>query len=95
VSGAAYANRIKDNVGFVTSNKGVDSITSGNTSVVVNHGLAATPTKMAIMPITNPTNDVVHWWSTSAGAATFQVNVDQDPGATGFGFWWCASVYDD
>jgi hypothetical protein len=41
-------NIIQRNIGYVTSNQGTGKILNGNTSVVVNHGLATTPTAIQL-----------------------------------------------
>lgn len=71
-------------------NSGASTITNGNTSVVVAHGLSVTPTAQQIHIIgkENPTNDIGNIWVDTIGAANFTVNIRNDPGASNWDFGW-------
>ena len=80
--------------GWVARNRGNGTITSGNTSVVITHGLSGTPVgaEISINPNGNPTNDPGNIWVDTIGATQFTVNVRNDPGVSGFGFGWTAEL---
>ena len=69
---------------------GVATITSGNTGVVVLHGVGYTPGANEIaLTLTGPTtNDIGFWWVHSITATQFVVQVRADPGASGATFGW-------
>jgi len=94
--GAALSSTLKAqrNRGFATEASGTATISSGSTSVAVSHGLAITPTAADIQ--VTPTNNLgsaTKFWITSAGATTFTINVDVDPGASTATFAWSAQDY--
>jgi hypothetical protein len=80
---------------FISENKGTGTITSGNTSVAVTHGLSATPSLEDIQIVLGEqgTNDPGNVWVDTIGATTFTVNCRNDPGASGLDFGWHAKVY--
>jgi len=82
----------RSNIGYVTENSGTATLLNANTSIVVAHGLAATPTRIQITPRENPTNAVTFWWVDTVGAMNFTINVDADPGASNLDFDWHAQV---
>jgi hypothetical protein len=69
---------------------GVGAITTGTTSVVIAHGLPATPAvgQIIITARGAATNDYGHIWIDGISSASFTVNVSADPGLTGFLFGW-------
>jgi len=83
---------IRDNIGWVTENSGTDSIASGQTTKVVTHGLAATPTLINIAFREQGTADYGRWWLSAIGATTFTLNVSVDPGVSNLDFGWEAKV---
>lgn len=87
---AGTNNIVRDNRGYITENKGSDSIANGTTSKVVAHGLDVTPVAedFTIIGKENPTNDVGTIWVDTIGAANFTVNVEADPGASNWDFGW-------
>lgn len=94
--GAALSSTVKAirNRGFTTENSGTATVSNGNSSVDVSHGLDVTPTAADIQ--ITPTNNLGNsslYWITSVGASTFTINVDVDPGATTATFCWSAQVY--
>jgi hypothetical protein len=80
---------IRGNLGYVTENSNVATITNGNSSIVVSHGLNATPETVLISPIGTPS---VGTYSVGPiGSTTFTI----ENGATAVGtrqFSWRASV---
>lgn len=83
---------IRDNLGYVTENDGTSSIDSGQTTKVVAHGLATTPTVINILFAEQGTADYGRWWVDTVGATNFTLNVSADPGASNLDFWWEAKV---
>jgi hypothetical protein len=71
---------------YKTDSSGSASITSGSTSVVVNHLCPYTPSLSDIMVLgaENPTNDVGSIWVSSVSSTQFTVNVENNPGASNF-----------
>ena len=82
---------VRDNVGWVTENSGTATLLNANTSIVVAHGLAATPTSISITFAENPTNLIADWWIDTIGAANFTLN-GSNPGASNLDFGWEAKV---
>jgi len=78
---------------YVTENNGTASITSGNTSVTVTHGLHTTP---SIQDITvTPTNDMgnsTKFWIDNITSTTFDINVDAAPTTKSATFAWMGIV---
>lgn len=68
--------RVRNCVGLVTSSYGTTNMPASSTSVVVNHGLARTPTSILI---TTGGNLGVVWWS-NATSTQFTVNVGTSAG---------------
>ena len=81
---------IRNNVGFITENKGTATINSGSTSATVTHGLSYTPTaaECTVTWTENPTNDPGNWWLSGITSTQFTVNVRSDPGASNLDFGW-------
>ena len=76
-------------IGLVTEASGTATVPSGSTSVTVTHGLGSTPRIQDIR--VTPTNNLgaaAKFWISAAGATTFVINVDADPGATTATFAW-------
>ncbi len=73
-------------------NSGTATVADSTTSIVVNHGLATTPTRVQITPTNNPTNAVSFWWVDTLTPTQFTINVNADPGASGLDFDWRAVV---
>lgn len=95
-SGPLYSNltdasvKIRRNDGHLTENRGTGTIASGNTSVAVTHGLSVTPSLEDISVIggEDPTNAIGHIWISGITSSQFTVNVNADPGASGWDFGW-------
>lgn len=81
---------IKNNRGYTTENSGTATVANGTTSIVINHGLATTPTRVFVTSRlwSNSTKS----WITTIGATQFTINVDADPGAGTAIFDWHAQV---
>jgi hypothetical protein len=60
-------------MGFPTTLRNVATITSGNTTVVVNHGLPGTPTAVLVTPLGDPATAT--WWTqqSSWNSTTFTI----------------------
>ncbi|MHC4639511.1 MAG: right-handed parallel beta-helix repeat-containing protein [Planctomycetota bacterium] len=77
---------------YITENSGTSSITSGQTTKVVAHGLDSTPTVVNIAFLEQGTNDYGRWWVSALGSTGFTLNVTADPGASNLDFGWEAKV---
>lgn len=82
---------IRDNIGYVSENSGTGTLLNANTSVVINHGLATTPTSILITWAENPTNAIGDWWIDTLTTTQFTLN-GVDPGASNLDFYWRAVV---
>lgn len=71
-----------------TKNLGTATVTNGNTSVAVSHGLRSTPalTNISVTP-TNNMGSATHYWITNPTSTQFTINVDQDPGGDATFAW--------
>lgn len=92
LSGLPSTVMVRDNPKYVTENSGTTTVANGTTSIVVNHGLATTPTSILITPAENPTNAVTFWWVDTLTVTQFTINVNADPGASNLDFYWRAVV---
>jgi parallel beta-helix repeat protein len=84
---------VRNNKGYITENSGTATIASGQTTIVVTHGLATTPTADDIM--VNPTNGMGNaskFWVNTLTSTQFTINVDVDPGADTATFCWKAII---
>jgi hypothetical protein len=85
--------RARRNEGYVTENSGASTVPSGNTFMVVNHGLTASPgNNLSLLP-TNNLGNATRFWVSNVGNSTFQINLDVDPGASGAAFSWRAQRF--
>jgi len=82
----------RNNYGTVTENSGTSAIASGQTTKVVAHGLATTPTAVSIDFREQGTSDYGRWWVSALGSTGFTLNVSADPGASNLDFGWEAKV---
>jgi parallel beta-helix repeat protein len=85
------ANKITQNMGYVTENSGTSSIASGTTSIVVAHGCAYTPliSEITVTPSAKSTADPTFYlWVDTIGATNFTVNCTVNPGAANLPFGW-------
>jgi len=70
--------------------RGTASITSGNTTVTVTHGLSGTPSSVVVTP-----QDEVKgrdFWVHTVGAATFVIEISQVDLVDAHGFYWVGVV---
>jgi hypothetical protein len=84
---------IRHNGGYVTEAGGTATVANGATTVVVTHGVAATPSAqhVSVTP-TNSMGNAAEFFISSVGATTFTINVNTDPGATTATFAWRIAV---
>lgn len=83
---------VKDNIGYLSENSATASLLSGQTTLAVAHGLAATPTVINIAFREQGDNDYGRWWVSTIGATNFTLNVTGDPGSSNLDFAWEAKV---
>ena len=85
---------IAENLGYTTRADGTATVPNAATYIDVTHGLAATPTVADIQVTpTNNLGDASKFWISDAGATTFRINVNADPGATTATFSWSARIF--
>jgi len=77
---------VRNNVGYVTENSGTATIPEGSTSVIVNHGLADTPSIVTITP-----NKDTRFWVTDKTSSQFTINIPSSI-TGGVSFDWYAEV---
>jgi len=87
ISNSGTGTIIKNNVGYTTENSGTVTVATGGDSVTVNHGLAATPTRVQLTP-TSATG--VDYWVSDKTATTFTINLSA--AAADISFDWRATV---
>jgi hypothetical protein len=77
-----------------TINSGSSSIASGNTSVVVAHGMVRTPTasEIDVIPTAATTSAPGLVWVSTIGATNFTVNCATNPTTSGLAFNWRAEL---
>ncbi len=90
VNDAGAETLVRNNKGYVTESSGTTTITAAATTVVVTHGLAATPTRVFVSPTL--LSSVTKWWVTTLTSTQFTINVDQVPGVGTATFDWHAQV---
>lgn len=93
VAGGSIAHA-RDNIGWVTQNRGNSSIASGATTVVISHGLDVTPEASdfnLMQSSTAPTNPSYLMGVTSITSTQFTVSCNTNPGASGLVFEWAVS----
>jgi len=75
VTGGMYVTsgtvKVKHNMGFITENNGIATIPNGSSSVVVDHGLAATPN---VVKLTGTHSEVKDCWVTNVTSTQFTIN---------------------
>jgi hypothetical protein len=79
----------KNNVGYVTENKGFSTILNGNTTIVVAHGLDGYPTTLQVTPWGA---ECGNFWITNIGADEFTINCETASDGT-FMFSWRAECH--
>jgi hypothetical protein len=80
-------------IGVPTQASGTGTINNGSTTAVITHGLNKTPAigEISITGGENPTNDIGAIFVNTITSTQFTVNVENDPGASGFDFGWHVS----
>jgi hypothetical protein len=86
---AGNGNMVSRNIGYVSENSGAATITAGQTSATVTHGLTITPTRVQLTP-TADTGGKRYWISAKA-ANTFTITIDS-PYTSDITFDWRAVV---
>jgi len=81
--------KVSHNIGYTTENSGTATITAGNTSVDVSHGLASTPTRVYLTPTTDTAGK--RYWVSAKGSSTFTITIDSSHTAD-ISFDWRAEV---
>lgn len=80
---------IRGNIGYVTENSGTATITGAVNTVVVNHGLVTTPTRVLVTALQTGQGDYA---VTARGATTFTITFVTQPGGSTWTFDWRAQV---
>jgi len=80
---------IQHNQGYTTENSGTATITAGNTSIDVTHGLAGTPTRVYLTPTTDTAGR--RYWVSAKGSSTFTITIDSSHTAD-ISFDWKAEM---
>jgi len=88
-SASTVSKTISGNPGYITNTNGLAQILSGATTVVVAHGMAATPNVYDIMLCfqTSPSG-AANCWVTNVTSTTFTINVNTAPSSNIFITWW-------
>jgi len=84
LSGKASNTTITGHAGAFFENEGSATITSGNTSVTVNHGLFSTPSNIQL---TGTHSEVKDAYVTNIGATSFEIHVDSAVSADRTVYW--------
>lgn len=84
--------KVRRNDGYATENSSTATVANTTTSIVVNHVLATTPTRVILTLTNNPTNDPQVYWVDTLTTTQFTIHTKVDPGATGAIFNWRATV---
>ncbi len=80
---------VRANAGYVTENSGTATIVNGQTTVVVNHGLASTPTRVVLTPTTDTGGR--RYWISAKTATTFTISLNSSY-TSAITFDWRATV---
>jgi len=80
---------ISKNIGYINENKGTATITTGQTTVDVTHGLAAAPTRVILSPTTATAGK--DYYVSAKAASTFTITIDSAAEAD-ISFDWQAIV---
>lgn len=90
---AGANSQFRNNQGYISEASGTATVASGAVTIVVTHGLSATPALKDIM--VTPTNSLglaAKYWISNVTATQFTINVNVDPGATTATFVWKAGI---
>jgi len=80
-TGIQQSDIVRHNSGLRSENKGAITISSGETSQTVSHGLDIEPSAEDIL--VTPQGSIggaTHWWIDSVDSSNFDINLDADPG---------------
>ena len=83
-SSGSGGNEISNNEGYVTENSGSATISNGNTSVTVSHGLVSTPSNIQL---TGTHSEVKDAYVTNVGSTSFEIHVDSAVSADRTVYW--------
>ena len=86
--GGSTGTIIRNNTGYITENSGTATVASGDTTVVVSHGLSVAPDRVTLTATL--WSNAAKAWVTTKTATQFTINVDADPGASTATFDWRA-----
>ncbi len=91
---APAAVSIRNNLGYVTENRGTGSIASGSTAATITHGLSVTPAaaNISVTFTENPSTDPGNIWVDTITSTQFNVNCRTNPGASNLDFSWQAII---
>jgi parallel beta-helix repeat protein len=85
-------NTVRQNTGWVTESNGTAQITSGTTTIAVNHNLSSTPNIDGISVTAASTlNAASFFWVSNVTSTTFVININVNPAANVF-FTWQAEI---
>lgn len=84
------SSQIRNNVGYKTENTGTATIAATTTSIVVPHGLAATPTRVQLTATTDTLGK--RCWVSAKTATTFTISIDSADATNAITFDWSAVV---
>ncbi|KKL46287.1 hypothetical protein LCGC14_2347080, partial [marine sediment metagenome] len=94
ITSALTTSIVRNNRGYVTENSGTGTINSGSTSATITHGLSASPLRqnLNVTFAENPDNTPGLPWVDTITSTQFNVNVENDPGASHLDFAWQAII---
>jgi Right handed beta helix region len=83
---------VRNNIGFLTRNRGTALIGAASTSIVVAHGLDATPNEFSITCMSSIGAATKPPYVSGVTATQFTLNLDAPPGGAGASFQWTAQA---
>jgi hypothetical protein len=83
--------KVARNTGYVSEASGSATITAGNTSITVNHGLASTPVRVSLTPSTDTLG--ARWWISATSSTQFTISINASQ-ASNISFHWFAYLYE-
>ena len=81
---------IQYNTGHATEASSIATITGAVNTVVVTHGLVATPT---IVLVTGNDTGIGDYWVTATSSTQFTISFESQPGGSTWGFYWYAQTW--
>lgn len=92
--GSATNAFVRNNTSFITESQGTATVTNGNTSVAVSHGLSVTPAAGdCSVTATNDMGNAAKFFISTYTSTQFTITVDADPGAGTATFAWTCAIY--